>query len=105
VLADPALSNQAALIARRAAALRLAGVAATRVLVEAGLLASYGPNYVDSYRRAASYVDRIIKGARPADLAVEQSSTFELVIHGGVAARLGVAIPPSVAVRADQVIR
>jgi len=74
------------------------------VLVEAGIVASYGPHFVDSYRRAAGYVDRILKGARPSDLAVEQSTTFELVINGGAARRLGLTIPQSVALRADQVI-
>ena len=74
------------------------------MFVEAGIVASYGPHFVDSFRRAAGYVDRILKGARPADLAVEQSATFELVINGGAARRLGLAIPRAVALRADQVI-
>jgi putative ABC transport system substrate-binding protein len=83
---------------------RLPAASQYREFVEAGGLLSYGPNLPEHFRRAAIYVDRILKGAKPGDLPVEQPTKFELVVNMKTAKTLGLTIPPSVLTRADQVI-
>jgi putative ABC transport system substrate-binding protein len=91
-------------IAELAIAHRLPTMCQGRLFVEAGGLMSYYPNHEDTWRRATVYVDKILKGARPADLPVEQVTKFELVINLKTAKALGLTIPPSLLQRADQVI-
>jgi putative tryptophan/tyrosine transport system substrate-binding protein len=83
---------------------RLPAIYPARVYVEAGGLMSYGPNLPDVWKRAAAYVDKILKGAKPGDLPVEQPTTFELVINNRTAKAIGLTIPPSLVLRADQVV-
>ena len=104
VAASPATYNDRALIVDFAARTRLPSSFGNRESVEAGGLMSYGASNRDNYRRAATYVDQILKGAKPGDLPIEQPSRFELVINAKIAKALGVTIPPSLLLRADQVI-
>ena len=83
---------------------RLPSVSPVKEYAEAGGLMSYGVNYELHYRRAATYVDKILKGAKPADLPVEQPTTFELVINMKAAKALGITFPQSILLRADKVI-
>jgi putative ABC transport system substrate-binding protein len=91
-------------IAELAAKNRLPAIYGGREFVEAGGLMFYGPSFTDMYRRAATYVDKIFKGAKPADLPVEQPTKFELVINGRAAKALGLAVPVGLLLRADEVI-
>ena len=104
VLADRLFLHHRTRIMDFAAQQRLPGVQAYRELVEAGGLMSYGPSYADMHRRAAAYVDKILKGAKPADLPVERPVKFELVVNLKAAKALGLTIPPSVIFRADEII-
>jgi putative ABC transport system substrate-binding protein len=84
---------------------RLPSVYGDKVWVEAGGLMSYGPDTMDINRRAAVYVDKILKGAKPADLPVEQPTKFEFIINLKTAKQIGLTIPPNLLARADKVIR
>jgi putative ABC transport system substrate-binding protein len=101
---DAFFTQQAPQIAELAARNRLPSISGFREYAEAGGLMSYGQSLADNFRRAARYVDRILKGARPGDLPVEQSTKFELVINHKTAQALGLAIPAEMRVLADQVI-
>ena len=104
VLLDPMLSGQREQIAGLAAKGRLPAMYALRQHVEVGGLMAYGANIFDLFRRMAIYVDKILKGAKPADLPIEQPTKYELVINLKTAKALGLTIPPSLLARADQVI-
>lgn len=93
------------LIADLAAKHRLPSIFEREDFIASGGLMSYGPNRAESYRRAAVYVDRIVKGAKPADLPVEQPKHFELVINLKTAKQIGVTIPPNVLARANRLIK
>ena len=104
VTADPATAVHRDLIITLAARHKLPAVYSARYFVTSGGLISYGPNYVDQFRRAAAYVDRILKGEKPADLPVQAPTKYELVINLKTAKALGVTVPPSILSRADEVI-
>jgi putative ABC transport system substrate-binding protein len=84
---------------------RLPGIYPTNQFVEEGGLMAYGPLIGDLYRRAATYIDKILKGTKPAELPVEQPTKFELIINLKTAKQIGLTIPPNVLARADKVIR
>lgn len=105
VLADrPFFFAHRAHIVRLAAQHRLPAIYSFREFVEEGGLVYYGPNFVDLFRRAGIYIDKILKGAKPRDLPIEQPTTFELVINLKTAQALGINIPPSIRLRADRMI-
>ena len=105
VLSSPILESARTQVADLAAKNRLPAIYHVAEFVEAGGLMSYGVSFIDMYRRAATYVDKILKGAKPADLAVEQPTKFELVINLKAAKQIGLTIPPNVLARADKVIK
>ena len=101
---DPLFTTHFRQLAELAVRSRLPAIAGIREYVDAGGLMSYGADYTDLYRRAATYVDKILKSAKPADLPVEQPSRFKLVINLKTAKALGLTIPQSLLLRADEVI-
>jgi putative tryptophan/tyrosine transport system substrate-binding protein len=104
VAQDPLTLNSRSQIVRLSERSRIPAVYPVREFSEIGGLMSYGPNLVDQFRRAATYVDKILKGARPSELPIEQPTKFELVINLKTAKTLGLTIPQSLLVQADQVI-
>jgi len=104
VLSDGVLFNNRGQIGAMAIRDRLPTISAVREYAEAGLLLTYGPDLADLFRRSAVFVDKIFKGAKPADLPVEQPIKFELVINLRTAKALGLIVPPSLLARADEVI-
>jgi putative tryptophan/tyrosine transport system substrate-binding protein len=106
VLADSALMDSLrGRVADLAATSWLPAMYDWKMYVEAGGLMSYGPSLPDSHRRAATYVDKILKGANPADLPVEQSTKFELIINLKAAKAIGLTIPPTILFQANEVIK
>ena len=104
VVADPLVFSNRARIHTLAMAARLPAIYNSREYVEMGGLMSYGPNFPDMFRRAADMVDKILRGAKPGDLPVEQPTQFDLVINLTTAKALGLEVPPSLLARADEVI-
>jgi putative ABC transport system substrate-binding protein len=104
VVGDPLANLNRIRINTFALVARLPTMYVQREYVEAGGLLSYGPNYPDLNRRAADYVDKILRGAKPADLPVEQPIKFDLVINLVTARALGLTVPPTLLARADEVI-
>ena len=105
VLGGPLMIANQKRIAGFALKSRLPSMYSNREAVDAGGLMSYGADLADSYRRVAYYVDRILKGAKPADLPVEQPTKFELVINLKTAKQIGLTIPPEVLARANKLIK
>ena len=105
VFANPLANTHRARIVDLAAKNRLPGIYPSTDFVEDGGLMSYGADALDNWRRAATYVDKILKGAKPADLPVEQPTKFELVINLKTAKEIGVTIPPEVLARATRLIK
>jgi putative ABC transport system substrate-binding protein len=105
VLASPIIESHRTQIADLAAKNRLPAIYYAPEFVEAGGLMSYGTSFADLFRRAATYVDKILKGRTPADLPVEQPKKFEFIINLKAAKQIGLTIPPNVLVRADEVIK
>jgi len=104
-LVDPVFARLGSQIAHQAAQLHLPSVGGERNNADGGGLLTYGPRYADVWKRAAYFVDKILKGAKPSDLAAEQPTKFELVINMKTAKALGLTIPQSILVRADEVIQ
>jgi len=105
ITTSPLFSPHRKRLAELALRHRLPTVTGNRDFVEAGCLAAYGPDLLNLHRRAATFVDKILKGANPADLPIEQPSKFDLVINLKTATLLGLTIPPSVLARTDEVIQ
>lgn len=105
VLVSSVLNAQRTQIVKLAAKSRLPAIYYAAEWVEDGGLMAYGPSFIDNFRRAATFVDKILKGANPGDLSVEQPKTFELIVNLKAAKQIGLTIPQRVLARADRVIR
>jgi putative tryptophan/tyrosine transport system substrate-binding protein len=105
VVVDPLMVSHRAQILHFAAQHRAPAIYTARTFVDAGGLLSYGPSFSTLYARTATYVDRILKGTKPADLPIERPTKFELVINLETAQALGLTIPPSLLFQADELIR
>ena len=105
IIRSPAYTSTGERIVNFAAKNRLPTMFPDKLFVDAGGLMSYGPNITDNFRRAATYVDKILKGAKPFDLPVERPMKFDFIINLKTAKRIGLTIPPNVLARADRVIK
>jgi putative tryptophan/tyrosine transport system substrate-binding protein len=105
VIPSAQISSHQRVVAELALTHRLPTMFGQREDAAAGGLMSYGPKYAEFYRRAATYVDKILKGAKPTDLPVEQAMQFELIINLKTAKALGITMPPSLLLLADEVIQ
>jgi len=105
VFEDPVFRSNSKRVVEFATAARLPTIYGGSESVTDGGMMSYGPNHAELFRRAAGYVDKILKGAKPADLPIEQPTKFELAVNVKTARALGLNIPESVLLRADEVIR
>jgi len=105
VLGSPVLTSHRTQIVELAVKSQLPAIYISAEMVEVGGLMTYGVSYTDLYRRAATYIDKLLKGAKPADLPVEQPMKFELIINLKAAKQIGLTIPPNVLARADRVIK
>jgi putative ABC transport system substrate-binding protein len=105
VIGDALFSTHRATLLKLASKARLPTIYAVRGIVDAGGLMSYGPSFGDLFRQSAGYVDKILKGAKPGDLPVEQPTKFEFVVNLKTAKALGITIPQSILLRADEVIK
>ena len=105
ITGGPVTTRNSTRIAELASKLRLPAIYNTRQFVEDGGLMAYGVNFGDIYRRAAIYVDKILKGAKPGELPIEQPTKFELILNLKAAKQIGLTIPPNVLARADKVIK
>ena len=105
VLSDPVFGSQLPRLAKLAAAQRLPAIYLRSEFAEAGGLLAYGPSFADNYRRAATYVDKILKGTKPADLPVEQPTKFDLAVNLKTARTFGLTLPQALLGRADQIIQ
>ena len=104
VLSSPLIFGQRSHIAELALNTRLATISLFTLLPRSGGLMGYGPNFVDMWKRAPTYVDRILRGAKPGELPIERPSKFELVINLKTARAIGLDIPPTLLVRAGEII-
>ena len=105
VISDAFFVNRRVMLVKLASKARLPAIYGFGLFVDEGGLMSYGSNYADHLRRSAGYVDKILKGAKPGDMPIEQPTTFELVVNLKTAKALGLTIPQSILLRADEVIK